>query len=491
VPFLRTAAGLLAITCGAVLVHGYHLGADDAAIYIPAIKQAADPSLYPFGAEFFRTQAGLSLFPKLIGGSARLTHMPVDVAIFLWHITSIYLFLLAAWRLLCACFESVPARWGGVLLLAGCLSAPVAGTALTIMDPYLATRSLSSPCALFAVAEWLLGRRWLALAWLLGTAAIHPQMSFYAAALLGTLELTKQWGALREAAVGGAALAWLPFGYGFQPAQGPAREALLARTYFFVTNWAWYEWIGAIAPTALLAWFGFIRPRGATPAFRRLARALIPYGLAFTAAALVLASSPKLETFNRLQPMRAFHLLYCIFFALLGGLMGEYVLGRKAWRWVALFAPLAAGMWFAQEDAYSSSPHVEWPGNSGRGSWLEAFYWIRQNTPKDAVFALDPNYMAIPGEDQHGFRAVAERSVLADKLKDSGPVALFPQLAEEWKRQVSAQEGWEKFDQRDFERLARTYAVTWIVTRSPGPEFARCPYRNKDLAVCKVFPSYP
>jgi hypothetical protein len=147
---------------------------------------------------------------------------------------------------------------------------------------------------------------------------------------------------------------------------------------------------------------------------------------------------------------------------------------------------MAAGMWFAQAGAYPASPHVEWPGVTGDSSWMQAMYWIRANTPKEAVFALDPNYMALPGEDQHGFRAVAERSVLADQRKDSGPVALFPQLAEEWKREVSAQSGWDKFGKDDFERLARGYPVTWVVTRAPGPDFAVCPYRNKDQAVCHL-----
>jgi hypothetical protein len=481
----RTVLGIFPIACAAVLVDGYHLGADDAAIYVPAIKQASDPSLYPFGREFFQTQAGWSIVPKLIGGSSRLTHMPVDLAIFLWHIASIYLFLLAAWQLLSVCFESAPARWGGVLLLAGCLSVPVAGTALAIMDPYVTARSLAAPVAMFAVAAYLAERRWTALAWLACLVAIHSQMSIYAAALLGVLEVMRRPKVFRQAALG-----LLPFGYGFEPAQGPAREALLARTYFFVTSWAWYEWVGAIAPVALLAWFSTLHPRGATstgtmPAFRRMARALVPYGVLFTVAALVLASSPRLETFNRLQPMRAFHLLYCIFFALLGGLIGEYVLGRKLWRWAALYLPLAAGMWVAQADAYPSSPQVEWPGHASDNAWLEALYWIRANTPKDAVFALDPNYFALPGVDQHGFRAVAERSVLADRLKDSGPVALFPQLAEEWKHQVSAQTGWEKFDRRDFERLDRLYPVTWIVTRSPGPGLV-CPYRTPSLVVCHI-----
>lgn len=51
-------AGLALI---AILIHGYHLGTDDAAIWVPAIKKSADSSLYPFGGEFFLTHAHLSL----------------------------------------------------------------------------------------------------------------------------------------------------------------------------------------------------------------------------------------------------------------------------------------------------------------------------------------------------------------------------------------------------------------------------------------------
>jgi len=50
----------------------------------------------------------------------------------------------------------------------------------------------------------------------------------------------------------------------------------------------------------------------------------------------------------------------------------------------------------------------------------QAFDWAKHNTPVDSLFALDPRYMELPGEDYHGFRALAERSVLADDLKDQG-----------------------------------------------------------------------
>jgi hypothetical protein len=139
-----------------------------------------------------------------------------------------------------------------------------------------------------------------------------------------------------------------------------------------------------------------------------------------------------------------------------------------------------------QVSAFPASGHVEWPG-SGRGNpWMEAFLWIRQNTPKDAVFAVDPDYLARPGEDTHGFRAVAERSVLADNRKDSGVVSLFPQLANEWERQVTAQRGLDGFQLPELRRLAARYPVTWILTVRPGPAGLVCPYRNGELAVCRM-----
>ncbi len=210
------------------------------------------------------------------------------------------------------------------------------------------------------------------------------------------------------------------------------------------------------------------------------------FGLLFTAAALILSSSPHLENYVRLQPMRAFQLLYVIFLLLLGGLLAEYVLKCTRWRWFSLLAPLAVGMWIAQSAAYPASPHVEWPGVTYSNDWDQAFLWIRANTPKDAVFALDPDYMLSPGEDLHGFRAVAERSVLADDVKDSGAVSLFPQLAADWKSESQAERGWAHFQAKDFRRLADEYPVTWVVVQSPGPPGLMCPYRNQDLSVCRI-----
>ncbi len=318
------------------------------------------------------------------------------------------------------------------------------------------------------------------------TAAVHPQMAVYVCLFVGCMEVLQ-----RRQAIGAAARpvlgSWvpLPFLMNFAPVTGPARDCLLSRTFFFVTTWTWYQWIGVFAPLALLWRLSVAGPRRTLPAFRRLASSLIPFGLMFTVAAALLAI-PGLEGYNRLQPMRSFHLLYLIFFILLGGLIGEYWIRSIRWRWATLFVPLALIMVLVQETTFPASEHVEWPGSNNGNTWISAFLWIRSHTPKGAVFALDPNYMERPGEDAHGFRAVAERSVLADFVKDSGAVSLFPRLAVEWENEVGAERGIDHFAPADFQRLVKRYPVTWIVTTRPGPVGMTCPYENRELAVCRI-----
>ena len=77
----------------------------------------------------------------------------------------------------------------------------------------------------------------------------------------------------------------------------------------------------------------------------------------------------------------------------------------------------------------------------GRNQFEQAFVWISRNTPKDAVFALDAQYITEPGEDAQGFRAIAERSVLPDFSKDGGVVTNKPELAAAWLQGQVAQAG--------------------------------------------------
>lgn len=482
-------ARLLFLTCCAVLVHGYHVGTDDAEIYLPAVQKLVDPGLYPFGDEFFMAHGRLSVFSNVVGLSAKLLHLPVHIAVFAWHLIGIFLLLLASWRLLGTCFESIRARWTGVSVLAAVLAVPVANTALVIMDPYLTARSLSTPSTIFALA-FLLSRNYKsATVWWVVTALIHPQMSAYLlifAAILWAVQL-RRVAVLEPVPAFAIVPAFIPRGFELQPATEPYREALLMRSYFFLQNWAWYEWCGAILPLVILWVLSSIKLRGTLPLFRQVCRALVVFASLSITAALVVSVPERMQMFARLQPMRSLHLLYVVFFLFLGALIGEYCFRRSVrLRAALLFLPLAAGMWFVAKNTYPSSPHIEWPGLRWRSPYISAFLWIRDQTPKDAVFAIDPKYMTAPGVDEHGFRAIAERSVLADYYKDSGAVAMFPQLAGEWKREVTAQEGWSSFGPADFERLAKQYPISWILVQGSGPAGFDCPYRDQGLAVCQI-----
>lgn len=479
---------LLLLTCAALFIHGYHPWAEDAEIYLPGVEKILNPALFPFNAQFFQSHAHLTMFPNLIAASIRITHLPLVWAIFLWHVLSIFLFLYAAWELMHRCFTSAAARWCGVALLTALFTMPVAGTALYIIDQYLNPRNLTAFAGLLAIVKVLDRKYAQAGVLLILAAAIHPLMSvfvvFYSAILLVLERLVPETGLRRRDVAMAIPLAIaLPFGIG--NTSQAYHQVASSHHYHYLVHWEWYELLGALAPFALLWWFSrMARTRG----WRNvdlMCRALIVFEGVNLAGALVL-SLPAFESLARLQPMRSLYLVYVLMILFGGGFLGELVLRNKLWRWALLFVPLCIGMFVAQRQLFPASAHIEWPWTVSKNPWVQAFSWARENTPQDAIFALDPRHMELPGEDQNGFRAIAQRSMLADEIKDSGAVTMFPPNAEVWLAQTQAQKGWKTFQAADFERLRRDYDVTWVVLQQPGVTGLACPYENAAVRVCRV-----
>ena len=96
--------------------------------------------------------------------------------------------------------------------------------------------------------------------------------------------------------------------------------------------------------------------------------------------------------------------------------------------------------------------------------------------------------MEAPREDRIGFRAMTERSRLADANKDSGAVAMFPPLAEEWWEQFQAQKDWQHFTKADLLRLREKYGVSWTLSQESETLGFSCPYKNPAVAVCQIVP---
>ena len=469
---------LVLVTFGALLVHGYHPWAEDGEIYVPGIEKILQPELFPFNAQFFEAHAHATLFPYLIAESVRISHLHLETALLLWQLISIFLLLLACWQLSGACFTHPKARWAGVAVVAALLTMPVAGTSLYIMDQYLNPRNLSASAAIFAIAKVLDEKYVQAALFLILAGAIHPLMAVFALSLCILLLL------MRKTFLGIFA-ALLPFGISFAAPAKAYHQVALTRSYFYVTRWHWYEWLGVIGPMALVWWLSRLAKARQWRNVDLLCRALLVYQSIYLILALVLSVPARFEALARLQPMRSLYLLYIIMLLLAGGVLAEFVLKNHVWRWLALFVPLCAVMFVAQRMLFPADAHIEWPGAGSRNQWVEAFFWIRDNTPVNAIFALDPYYMEIPGEDEQGFRAIARRNRTADAVKDSGAVSMFPEMADEWWRQVQAQSGWRNFDPAQFQRLQAEYGVTWIVLQQPGIGGLECPYHNQVVLVCR------
>ena len=119
------------------------------------------------------------------------------------------------------------------------------------------------------------------------------------------------------------------------------------------------------------------------------------------------------------------------------------------------------------------------PGRASANPWLQAFAWIRQNTPADAYFALDPDYLAAPGEDYHSFRALAERSQMADDIKDTAVVTQVPELGRCGRGRLRPQKGWTHFQLADFERLKAEFGVNWVLVAYPPAGGAGLPLAQR------------
>jgi hypothetical protein len=483
---LKRITGILLLSGVALLIHGYHPYAEDSEIYLPGVLKILNPSLYPANAEFFGEHAGHTLYPNLIAISVRATHLPLPWVAFLWHLVSIFLLLAASWRLASALFESesLPdelARWAAVVLMAALLTLPLAGTFLYILDQFLNPRNLAAFAALFAVAEVLHKKYGRAALWLIFAAAMHPFMASFAILFCVWLILLDQF---RPRFLGFAVA--LPFGITFEPPPAAYHEVALRQRSHYVLRWEWYEWLGVIGPVLLFLWFGSWARRHGMKNLELVSRAMVPFVSIAALAAIGLGISPRFEALARLQPMRCMALCYMILVVAGGGLLGRYVLQRHVWRWLTLFVPLSLGMYFGQRQVFSASQHIEWPWAKPSNQWAQAFDWIRNNTPVDALFALNPAHMELPGEDENGFRARAERSMLADLVKDKGAASMFPPLSVEWAQQIEDQKNWKQFGKEDFERLRQKYGVSWVVVEQPGPAGLDCPYENSVVRVCRV-----
>ena len=253
------------LTLVAVLIHGYHPYAEDGGIYLPGILKLLHPELYPTWTGFATAQTRFSEFAPLVAGMVRLSGVNVMNCLFCIYLLSIWSTLHASWLIAARCLRSVEARWGGVVILALCMTMPAAGTSLLLVDPYVTARSVSTPLGLLAILGTLdvisgfkrsgvvrIRSLALSVAGLVCAALMHPLMASYTACCLVVLVCASiSDRLLRNLALAGvllfALLAAMLVNF-LAPAQ-PAGYTAVAQTrsYWFLSGWHWYEIAGLAA----------------------------------------------------------------------------------------------------------------------------------------------------------------------------------------------------------------------------------------------------
>ena len=479
--------GILFFTLLGFLVMGYHPGLEDDGIYLAAVKADLNPALFPYNAKFFRLQMEATAFDGSIAHFVRWTRIPLAWAELAWQLAALLLILWAVKKIANRLFIEDSARWGGVALVAAMFTLPVAGTALYMVDQHLHPRTLATAMILLAIWRILDEKYWQAAPLLLVALLLHPLMAAMGISFCVILAMTLL-DSVRKRVRGwrNAMVAFMPLGWVFEGANPGWRKALDTRPYFDLHKWTWYEWLGALAPLFLFWLLWRVAGKHGETILARFAAAVLIYGAFHQALAMAMLWPASLVRLTQLQPMRFLHLLYFLLVMVAGCLLGKFVLKRNAWRW-AVFLLIANGSMFAwQRTEFAGSQHLELPGRQPANPWLQAFAWIRMSTPENSYFALDPYYMEAPGEDYHGFLALAERSQLADAVKDASVATTVPELGPDWARQVAAEEGWRDFKLGDFERLKAAFGVNWVLVNYPQPNGLACRWHNHQLAVCQI-----
>lgn len=494
---------ILLFTLLGFAVMGYHPGLEDDGVYLAAVKADLHPALFPHNADFFRLQTQATVFDEAVAGFVAATGIPVAWAELFWQFVCLFAMLWACHGIARRLFRERHAQWAGVAMVAAMFTLPVAGTALYLADQHLHPRNAASALILLAACRLLdegkwerkWGRRWQAAILLAGAFLVHPLMAamgisfcfFLNLALLDPVHArVASWSDGVTGAWRGKAAALAPLGWLFSPATPAWHVALNSCRYYHLSEWIWYEWLGALAPLLLFWLLWRVAEERGERLLARFALAVLVYGVFQQCMATILLTPPALARFAPLQSMRYLQLVYFAMALVAGCLLGKYALKANIWRWAAYLLAINGGMMAGQIALLSGSPHLEMPWMQPANPWLQAFAWIRGNTPVDAYFALDPHYLEAKGEDFHGFRALAERSQLADAVKDAAVTTQVPALGAAWARQLAAEQGWTRFRPADFARLKREFGVDWVLVANPQTAGLACHWHNDALAVCEI-----
>ncbi len=421
-------ASALVITAIALAIlnsAGYRYGVSDQALYVPAVIQHLDPSLFPRDRELLHVQDRFMLFDELAAGVARATHVPVPVLFLGLFLTGLVLYFAGYLALGRIWYRSWWSVWALVLLMT--LRHRIALTSVNTLEGYLHPRVLAFGICMWAVVAFMRRRPAIAVALVGGAAMLHPTTALWFALWLGVAIAVAdpRW---RPALAAGVVLAgtlgaWLLW-------RGPLStqpmyideqwlSVLTIKDYLFPSDWPAYAWLANLS-YPLITWVGY-RIRASRALAHPRERALVLGALSLTAVFLV---SVPLTMFPvalavQLQVSRVFWMLelmtalYLVWFAMES--VDAASTRTAARRWVtvlvALFA-ISRGVFIMQVEQPDRRVIQMMPPDD---EWTDVMEWLHQ-TPADTHVLADPNHAFDYGPS---VRALGKRDLFFEASKDT------------------------------------------------------------------------
>ena len=220
------------------------------------------------------------------------------------------------------------------------------------------------------------------------------------------------------------------------------------------------------------------------------------------AAALTLVFGHELfhsHIIARLQPLRAFLMIYAVMFLLLAASMQQFferdsspssMRHYTCYAMIPILLATAFGMFLTQRIEFPESAHIDlpWLMQQSRNPWVRAFFWCRDNTPAERTLRARSTLHHHPRRRCPDLPRHRRAQRVPDFSKDGGEAAISPRLADEWVSGFTAQLNLDQQTASQLREHLEPFGVDWVILRADSPAELNCPYDNNLLKVCKLRP---
>lgn len=410
---------------------GYRYGASDQAFYIPAIRKAMEPGLFPRDTPLLAAQGRVILWDGLVAGLTSLSNASLPSVFFALYAAGVIALYAAAVLLARAAGLS---RWATVAFLALLtLRHRIPKTGVNTLEGYLHPRMIAFAFGVLAMAAFLRRRPTWAIAALAVAGAVHPTTGVWFAMLLGTAALIAwpgwRTGLAMLALAGTVAAVWAiaagPLSARAVPMDDVWLAAISTKDYLFPHEWPAYAWALNLLMAAIVA-IGLWRLRPVSPELRGLMAGALALTLFFVAtlpfvtmryALAVQMQIPRVfwlvELTALIVLLMAVSRLHATAFA--GG-RGRDFLPVKILALFLIVVSVARGatVLFVEKDARLVT--IDLP----RDDWTAAMDWLRAQ-PANVHVLADPGHAWRYGSS---LRVAAERDVFHEDVKDAA-IAMY------------------------------------------------------------------